>query len=708
MYAPQKISDPFLFGAQYYRAPTPEPECWETDLRRMRELGFNHVKFWVQWRWSHRAPDRFVFDDIDRLMDLAHKNGLKVTLNIILDVAPVWLYEKYPDARPVLNDGSVVEPKAYMYRQIGGFPGPCYNHPGALAERKKFFAETIRHFKGHPALEMWDVWNEPEQISEPYRIPIMEKLPCYCPHCKEQFITWLQAKYHAIEKLNRCWGRNYEQWADVEIPRTAHLYLDFIDWRESRLDMMTREAEWRLALAREHDGEHITYLHVVCNTLRIFNSVTGVDDGALAEKCDCFGSTILNGPIWPTMLTSAAPGKITINAESHIAGGDTALHSKHISLQDLLDNFIPQIGMGVRGFLFWQYRPEILGREAPAWGVVNLDGSDKDLTRAVRIFKEKLGPYMDDLAVPAEPAEVAILNSRTNELFHFGMHDTLNRYADSIEGYIDALYDLSIPARTLSSSRLTKGSLEGVKVLLLPDFYYATGEEIESIDQYLRNGGVVLCEAHIAAYNGDTGRHERQLPGGGLVSRWGIEEKEVTAACYLKRGETEEGTSLPQNCFLIRLHDGTNLVGYSRYAELSGPDLETIGVFEKDKPLIVKKNVGNGTLFYCGTNAGEGSRHDSTGLKTLLRQICSDAGVRAVAEHSTPLAEQPVHIDAIHGKKNSYLTVIKKSEDAEEVTLTCPGNYRGIFSGMHLETSDQGTVVLAQKITDIFIKLSSS
>ena len=59
---------PFLFGAQYYRAPTPEPACWEGDLGRMRELGFNAVKFFVQWRWSHRAEDRFFFDDLDRLV----------------------------------------------------------------------------------------------------------------------------------------------------------------------------------------------------------------------------------------------------------------------------------------------------------------------------------------------------------------------------------------------------------------------------------------------------------------------------------------------------------------------------------------------------------------------------------------------------------------------------------------------------------------
>ena len=64
---------PFLFGAQYYRAPTPETECWETDLSRMKELGFTDVKFWVQWRWNNRRENEYDFGDLDRLTDLAEK-----------------------------------------------------------------------------------------------------------------------------------------------------------------------------------------------------------------------------------------------------------------------------------------------------------------------------------------------------------------------------------------------------------------------------------------------------------------------------------------------------------------------------------------------------------------------------------------------------------------------------------------------------------
>ena len=53
-----------------------------------------------------------------------------------------------------------------------------------------------------------------------------------------------------------------------------------------------------------HDPKHPAYLHVVPNTMRIFNSLTGVNDFAMAELCDLFASTSNGGAIWPNQLIS--------------------------------------------------------------------------------------------------------------------------------------------------------------------------------------------------------------------------------------------------------------------------------------------------------------------------------------------------------------------------------------------------------------------
>lgn len=445
---------PFLLGTQYYRAPTPEPECWEHDHKKMQELGFNSVKYWVQWRWSHRDPNRFVFDDLDHLMDLAQSSGLQVTLNTAFDVAPVWLYGKYPDAMPVTASGQVMTPRTESHRQIGGSPGPCYTHPGALAERKHFLKKVVEHFKQHPALAMWDVWNEPEQ-GFPYRRPNAHTVLCHCVHCRHAFTVWLQDKYISLDHLNDVWGRCYDRWDNVELPINPATIMDFIDWREFHLDKMTGEANWRLELINELDPNHIRYLHVVPNTMREFNSITCVDDFAIARHCQVFASTMNEGPVQASQTLSAGRGKVCYNAESHLNFGATNMHQRQLQLNDLLNDWLPQIGLGIKGFLLWQFRAEVLGLESPAWGLVKPDGSDRPITEAVRTFIHTLKSHLPTLlqANPAPP-QIGIWKSRKNEIFHFCLNNELDSLADSVEGYVQALYWNNYPFRIISEQML--------------------------------------------------------------------------------------------------------------------------------------------------------------------------------------------------------------------------------------------------------------
>lgn len=83
------MQDSFIpFGFQYYRSPTPFRDQWEQDLSNIAGQGFNCVKYWVQWRASVSKEGTYHFDDIQELMDIAQRNGLKVILNVIFDVAP--------------------------------------------------------------------------------------------------------------------------------------------------------------------------------------------------------------------------------------------------------------------------------------------------------------------------------------------------------------------------------------------------------------------------------------------------------------------------------------------------------------------------------------------------------------------------------------------------------------------------------------------
>ena len=65
--------DEIIYGTQYYRAPTPLPEEWETDINKMVDLNIDPLQIRVQWRQNERNENEYFFDDIDKLFGLAEK-----------------------------------------------------------------------------------------------------------------------------------------------------------------------------------------------------------------------------------------------------------------------------------------------------------------------------------------------------------------------------------------------------------------------------------------------------------------------------------------------------------------------------------------------------------------------------------------------------------------------------------------------------------
>jgi len=686
---------PFLFGTEYYRAPTPEPDCWEMDFRNMRDLGFNVVKYLVQWRWSHRAPDRFYFDDLDRLMDLAAAHDLKVMLNFLMDVSPLWLFNVHPHAKQVDINGHTVEPYVVGHRQIGGHPGPCYRHPGALVDRQRFLAATVEHFRGHPALLLWDVWNEPE-LCFPQRTPSLSNMVCYCPHCRTAFMDWLRKKYGKLDGLNATWGRCYESWDQVELPRGTGTFTDFIDWREFHLDTMAGEAEWRLETVRQLDPAHGRFLHVVPNCW--FSAVTCADDFAMAKQCEVFAATMNGQPGMFQHVLSAGHGKICYNVESHVNFGSTDMHQRMLGMDDILPDFLPQLGAGVKGIVFWQYRAEVLGMEAPAWGLVKTDGTHRPVTEAVRRFWATIRPHASALrkAFPA-PAEIGVLRSRKNEVFHFCTQGDVRAFNVSIEAYITALYWDNFPHRLVSGEMLAAGELDGLKLLIVPNGYYMTQAQADSLDRWVRAGGVLLSEAHLAAYNGTTGRHNRTVPGCGLAESWGIRETDSTSSHHLRLGQThafdpdaagedvrkalKEFGARGGKYFPIRMSDGSLVWGAHRYAVLAGDAVESLGTFDGKHPCIVRKRVGKGTVIYCGTNFGQAAERDPAGLNALVRLATAAAAIKPTGGAVAGLSGT-VHVDVLlEGSVSRYAVVVSKADRKQVVRLRERGKWHGLFTG---------------------------
>ena len=195
------------FGADYYPEAWDESR-WETDVRMMREAGFNIVRM-AEFAWARIEPEegRFDFDWLDRAVDLLYRNGIETLMGTPTSQPAPWLYQKYPDLFPVNAEG--------IRYNFGGRYLYCFNHP-AMAEYTRHIVSPIaKRYANHPAVVGWHLDNEFGHVAR----------ECYCKeYCEPAFHKWLQARYGALEKLNAAWGtafwsQIYSDWSQIPLPR---------------------------------------------------------------------------------------------------------------------------------------------------------------------------------------------------------------------------------------------------------------------------------------------------------------------------------------------------------------------------------------------------------------------------------------------------------------------------------------------------------
>ncbi len=145
----------FVYGVQYYRAPTPLPEEWDTDIPKIKKLGFNAIQLRSQWRWHERIRDKFYFDDLDRLFDLCEKHGLKIIFKFMLETAPAWLYRMYNCERMDIH-GNKIWPGPHAAFYVGGW-WPCFDHPEVREEANRFIDACVIRYKDRENLLVWNI-----------------------------------------------------------------------------------------------------------------------------------------------------------------------------------------------------------------------------------------------------------------------------------------------------------------------------------------------------------------------------------------------------------------------------------------------------------------------------------------------------------------------------------------------------------------------
>ena len=219
--------------------PASKKDAWRADLRQIKALGFNTVRCWIDWATGQPAPDRYDFETIDVILQLAEEVGLKVVIQAYMDSAPAWVGRRYPDALFVSSNGEAIRPEAA--------PGYCFDHPGVREAELAFFRALAERAAKSPAFLGWDLWSEPHVINWATPTYIAHPEFCFCPNTIRRFRGWLEKKYGTLERLNGAWYRQFASWDEVEPGRLSTIlsYTDYIDWKTFIADKLGEDLRAR-------------------------------------------------------------------------------------------------------------------------------------------------------------------------------------------------------------------------------------------------------------------------------------------------------------------------------------------------------------------------------------------------------------------------------------------------------------------------------
>lgn len=609
------------FGAQYYRPPFPDRTCWERDFLNMKQLGFHVVKLWAVWNDIEREPDHFVFDDLDRLTELAGKNGLKVIINTIPEGAPYWLYEAYPDCLYETVEGKKITMGGPANLTTGGWPGLCMDNPEVSDLVCNFIFRTAEHYRDNSSVIILDVWNEPHL--EPM-FDYKNELLCACGASKRAFRDWLKVRYGSLERLNEAWFRRYSDWEEIVPPPRFGTYTDMMDWRRFWLYNLAEWLKRRVEAARRGAPGKLIQTHSASADYMgaSSNGALGIelsDEFLLAREVDVFG--LSSFPKWlmgetkrdydlshllqSEIICAASREKVFYQAELQGGAGVPGfLAHKVPKREDIRIWNWNTIAAGGKGVVYWQYAPEPAGMESPGFGLTGFNGENTERSleagRCAKLFEA----YELDRSRPV-PAINGIYLSRNADLLLFAAGAQEEKYAHSIYGVFKSCAEGGIPVRFVHGDYMESAWEEGLRVLYVPMSLSLSDEEQSRILEFAGMGGRVVLEAAAGLYSemGEISAGGSSSPCPMLEAAFGAEEISLDA------GDGE-----------IPVLDKVGAVlceGLYYRQTMKAARGKVTGWFEDGTPAMAEVEYGKGVIRWTGTFPGAAVK---------------DAGSRAAAE----------------------------------------------------------------------------
>lgn len=620
------------------RAPMLDPvtkdssRLWKEDLQKIKTLGFNTVRTWVEWNVGEPREGEYHLENLDLLLRLAEEEGLKVVVQVYVDSAPEWVGVKYPEGHYAAQDGQPIPSQAS--------PGYCFDHPQVRRAVLGFFQEIARHVKNSAAFHAWDLWSEPAALNWARLRYKSGAMFCYCPSSMERFRQWLTQKYGSLESLNTAWHRTFLEWSRVEPPRfgTILTYSDFMDWRVFYGYKLAEDLRMRHDAVKAIDPHHTTTSHApnpspLVRTLA--DPYDPTDDFLMKDSVDYYGTSLYPKLTSPENNWSLNRRVLSMDLTQAITGGRGfyvgelqsgfgirgTIVGSEVTPSDLELWTWGMVSRGARAINYYAFYPMNAGYESGGYGMINLDGTLTERSRRAGQTAQLIASNTAWLLQSKpQPAEAAIVFSPLVPLLGgYDEENSRNSIHQSVAGYHRMFFERNLPLEVLSSRELATIPLQRYKLILLPFALMMTADQAGALQQYVKEGGHLFVEARPGWVN-EHGFAEPLVPGFGWDKLLGVREKSLDPGKeFPVRWGTEEFT-----CIRLREH-----------LEPLDPETRSVATFSSGSPAAFEHRYGKGSTLILGSFAGQANEQKPVAQHPLGGILAHWAGL-TIADFKAP------------------------------------------------------------------------
>jgi len=612
------------------------PRLWKEDLLKIRGLGFNTVRTWVEWNVGEPREGEYHFENLDLLLKLADEVGLKVIVQVYVDSAPEWVGKKFPDGRYAAQDGQPIPSQAA--------PGYCIDHRGVRKAILDFYAEVARHAEKSPAFYAYDLWSEPAALNWARISYKAEPMFCYCPSSIERFRLWLKKKYGTIESLNEAWHRTFTDWSEVEPPRygTILTYTDFMDWRVYYGYKLAEDLKMRSDAVKAVDPHHITTSHApnpspLVRTLA--DPYDPSDDFLMKDSVDYFGTSFypkltspdhnwdLNRQVLAMDLTNAITGGrgFYVGELQSGFGVHGTIIGSEVTPNDLEMWTWGMIARGARAINYYAFYPMNAGYESGGYGMINLDGTLTERSHRAGETAQRIAANADMLLQShPEPAEAAIVFSPLTPLLGgYDAYGSRTAMHQAVAGYHRMFFERNIPVDVLSSRELSAQKLRQYKLVVVPYPLMLTREEADALKRYVSEGGHLFSEAR-PGWVDERGHAEPIIPGFGWHEMFGVREKRIVPG---KGFQVRWGNVSFATASFLEEFDTVNA------------SAKSVAFAQDGTPIGFENRYNKGSAIVFGSFAGQENQQKPVAMHPLGAILAKWAGLHEPALKASSLIE---------------------------------------------------------------------